>query len=245
MIRYIKIDELNFLKPKPFTNLTRLGSLLDGGYVLPLNSVLESSFLLSGGISVNSDFENDIKSINPNIKVVLVDGSLNIFKYFILRPFYKLFTKGTFYPFVETYRFFKIHRVSIFLKKYIGLNFGIDRMLQYAKMRDDSDSGILKLDIEGGEYEVLDMIIDNKLKFNTIIIEFHDVERNLNILKDFVKELSFNIVNVSINEVGITKTNFPNLLEITFVNDHIYDAQFIGQHRNNIHGNDILVLEFN
>ena len=164
MIKHIKCKELNFLKPVKFNNLTRLGSLLDGGYIIPLNSVLESSFLLSGGISVNTDFENDVKSINTHIDVVLVDGSLNIFKYFILRPFYKLLTIGKLYPFIESYNFFRIYKKSIFLKKYISSNFGIDKMLKYTEPNSNNKTGLLKLDIEGSEYEILEMILDNKNK---------------------------------------------------------------------------------
>ena len=58
-------------------------------------------------------------------------------------------------------------------------------------------------------------------------------------------KLAFKIVNVSVNEVGIDENNFPNLLEITFINDHIFESQFIGQHRNNIQENGVFILEFN
>jgi hypothetical protein len=245
MIKHLRCIELDFLKPITYNNLTRLGSLLDGGYILPLNSVLDSTFLISGGISVNTDFENDVKSINNKIEVVLVDGSLNIFKYFILRPFYKLITKRTLYPFFESYKFFKIYVKATFLKKYISQKFGIDTMLDYTTSKNNDSTGILKLDIEGSEYEILQMILDHKKKFNTIVIEFHDVKNKISDLKYFVEKLNYKIVNVSVNEVGIDESDFPNLLEITFINDYIYHSKFLGQNRNNEKGNDLYILDFN
>ena len=39
--------------------LTRIGSIDDGGYVVPLKTILTSSFLISFGINDNWDFEKD------------------------------------------------------------------------------------------------------------------------------------------------------------------------------------------
>jgi hypothetical protein len=132
----------------------------------------------------------------------------------------------------------------VFIKKYINSTFGIREILDYLDKKQTNKTGILKLDIEGSEYDILDMIIEHKNLFNTIVIEFHNVKSNVEVLKNFVSKLNFYIVNVSINEVGLTQEMFPNLLEITFINEKILHSNFIGQKRNNEKGNDLYVLEF-
>ena len=64
------------LKPKFEYNLIRIGSKHDGGYLIEKNSLLESKFLFSFGISTNWDFEKDFLKIN-NINFLAFDCSIN------------------------------------------------------------------------------------------------------------------------------------------------------------------------
>jgi hypothetical protein len=246
MIKHLEVEELAFLKPEIYYNLTRFGSVLDGGYVLPYNSVVEADFLLSGGVSLNSDFENALTIINSNLQVVLVDGRISIIKFFILRPFYKLLKNMDFFPFVQSYYFFKIYKKSTFIKKYIGSSFSIKEMLASLNNVEAAKTGILKLDIEGSEYDILDDIVAHKEKFNAIIMEFHYIKDKLILLKEFTSNLNFKIVNVSVNEVGVDENSFPHILEITFLNPtyNFNSADFVGQNRNNIQGRDLFLLDF-
>jgi hypothetical protein len=76
----------------------------------------------------------------------------------------------------------------------------------------------LKLDIEGAEYELLNSIVENKNRIDGICIEFHDLNKieNLLLLKEFVRQLDFNILSVSINELSINESAEPNIIEVSF-----------------------------
>ena len=67
-----------FLKPFfiKIEELARLGSIDDGGYVLPMKDVKSSDVLISMGISDNWDFEKDFSRISK-AKVIAYDYSIN------------------------------------------------------------------------------------------------------------------------------------------------------------------------
>ena len=48
----------------------------------------------------------------------------------------------------------------------------------------------LKIDIEGDEYKILDQIIKNSENLTGLVIEFHNVSRNIiNTIETFIKKL--------------------------------------------------------
>ena len=67
-----------FLKPYfvKIEELVRLGSIDDGGYVLPVKDIKSSDVLISLGISDNWDFEKDFSKIS-NSKVIAYDYSID------------------------------------------------------------------------------------------------------------------------------------------------------------------------
>ena len=81
-------------KLKPFfvenNELIRLGSIDDGGYVVPLKSIKNSKSLVSFGISDNWDFEKDFTK-KANVNVYAYDHSID--KNFWLARFKKDFIK--------------------------------------------------------------------------------------------------------------------------------------------------------
>ena len=50
---------------------------------------------------------------------------------------------------------------------------------------------ILKIDIEGDEYKILEQINKEFFKINLLIIEFHNIHKNLNKIKNFIKKTKF------------------------------------------------------
>ena len=66
---------------------------------------------------------------------------------------------------------------------------------EFLKQFNDDDYVILKLDVEGSEYDILDQLIETKLitKINELYVEFHDgfFNRDSSIIKNKLKE--FNI----------------------------------------------------
>ena len=84
---------------------------------------------------------------------------------------------------------------------------------------------MLKVDIEGSEYEIIDQIVDSSNKILSLIIEFHEVDKYEDIFEDKIKLLKSNFEIIHIhgnNNTGTQRINLPKTLEITFVNKENY-----------------------
>ena len=55
---------------------------------------------------------------------------------------------------------------------------------------------LLKIDIEGSEYRLLDEIISNQNFLSGLIIEFHDVDLNLNKINEFIENFSLSLSHI-------------------------------------------------
>ena len=78
---------------------------------------------------------------------------------------------------------------------------------------------ILKIDIEGDEYKILEQINKEFFKINLLIIEFHNIHKNLNKIKNFIKKTKFKIIHIHGNNyAGTNKNNDPKVVEMTFIN---------------------------
>ena len=127
--------------------LKRYGSVADGGYVVPVNAINNSKFLISGGIETNNEFE--IELANSGMTGIQIDNSID-------SP-----------P--------KEHENLSFTRATLsGMNgVLIDDLL---KSFDPNAQGVLKLDIEGSEYETLSEVESFK-RFTTIILELHNLHK--------------------------------------------------------------------
>ena len=84
---------------------------------------------------------------------------------------------------------------------------------------------MLKVDIEGFEYEIIDQIINSSDKILSLIIEFHEIDKYEDIFENKIKLLQskFEIIHIhGNNNTGTQKVNLPKTLEITFVNKENY-----------------------
>jgi len=188
--------------------LKRYGSVADGGYVIPVNAVDKSKFLISGGISTNNEFE--IELANLGIVGIQVDNSIKT------PP--------------------KDHNNLTFKRATLGGKDGlsIDDLL---KSFDSTSQGVLKLDIEGSEYETLSKV-ETFSQFTTIIIELHNLHK---IVDDQFWEVFKSILDKfskSHSVVFLTPNNccgfsiiggvpIPNVLEVTWArNDLVSGKKF-------------------
>ena len=221
----------NELKPVFVENneLIRLGSIDDGGYVVPLKSIKNSKSLVSFGISDNWEFEKDFTK-KTNVNLYAYDHSIDkrfwlarfkkdLLKFFKLKIFkpkkiYKMF------QYLDFLFFFKFSKKNNFYLKKIGkgqdnldLNIIINEHLSI------KNQIFLKVDIEGYEYEILNEIILHKDKIEGIVIEFHDVSQNLSKIIEFVSQLKPNLqlAHIHANNYSIKDFNsFPEAIELTF-----------------------------
>lgn len=202
-------------------NLIRIGSPNDGGYILTRQAVLDSSFLISGGVGSNLDFEYDFNRINPKPKIHLIDKSNSYFINFFLKAFYLLlFRKFSIVSFEQLFKFHSIKDSMVWYNCFINSDNSISKFLVKAQ-KEKKNKGYLKLDIEGSEWEILDDILENDNAFLGYSIEFHNADINIEKLKNFISKSSKKIAFIAINEAcGIGNNEIPKMLEISFLDEY-------------------------
>ena len=223
----------NFLKPHfvKKEELVRLGSVDDGGYVLPIKDTKFSDVLISLGISDNWDFEKDFVKCSK-AKVMAYDYSINndfwiskfkkdLIKFIKLKIFkpkkiYKMF------QFIDFIFFFKMRKKNLFFLKKIGNHSNCVNIHEIVTTHiRKNDKIFFKIDIEGSEYEILDQIISHQDKIQGIVIEFHNVTKNLDVIKDFLNKINGNLslVHIHANNYSVKEANqFPEAIELTISN---------------------------
>ena len=218
------------LKPKSNFQLVRLGKKYDGGYLVDLNSIIYSNFLISGGIFYDFKFEDDYLSLTKDKKIYCFDHIINPHEYilrWILILFKRIIVFDNYNKIKKSYKnilkpikflnFIKKKRVNYFK---IGIgedNKNINSLKTILSKISSKDNFFLKIDIEGDEYKILDQIILFSNRISGLVIEFHDVGKNINIIENFIKSFELELVYVHINNVGKTNVNgIPNIIEMSF-----------------------------
>lgn len=238
-----EVKSLNFptLSLVESYSLSRFGSVHDGGYILTDSAVLSSKFMISGGVGSNVEFESDILEFNSDIMLILVDGSTSFYR-FLFRPIKYLFSTSFFVHCENSSRFFKVKAKSKFEKMYIDEDTSISFFLKKYGLADQK--GILKLDIEGSEWSILNDILLNISNFNAICIEFHFISSHKERLEEFIQNLitnNFRVLSYSVNNAVKfnTENECPEILEITFVQNCFLDDKKLLQRRSNDESNII------
>ena len=115
--------------------------------------------------------------------------------------------------------FFKFKKKNQFFLKKIGNTnecVNIEEIL--SKHINENDKIFLKIDIEGSEYEILDQIVSIKDKIQGLIIEFHNVSKNLHTIENFLEKIkdNLNLVHIHANNYSVKEANqFPEALELS------------------------------
>ncbi len=186
----------------------RVGHASDGGYVM-LDDLSRVGFALSLG--VGSEMTWDTEMADRGITV-------HQFDYTIDQP-------------PATHKHIRFHRSRI-----TPVGGGTDHSLQSAQSLGDHQPCIVKMDIEGDEWAVLDAAGDGDFdQVTQMICEFHGFdcvtdtnwfERAERVLRRL--EQCFCVVHVHGNNYGayLTRGNvaFPEILEVTFANRHFYEV---------------------
>jgi hypothetical protein len=219
------------LKPIYIDNkeLIRIGSIDDGGYVVPVKTVKSSSSLLSLGINDNWEFEKDfIKrsstyvyaydySINSNFWISKFKKDLIKFlqlKIFKPKKLYKMF------QYIDFLLFFKINKKNRFYLKKIGKGqdcLNLSNIIE--KHFNNKNKIFLKIDIEGSEYDILDEILVYSKSIQGIVIEFHDITKNLDTIIRFINKLKseLSLVHIHANNYSVKDLDkSPEAIELTF-----------------------------
>lgn len=199
----IKLPKI--FQPFRSSNLIRLGKNYDGGYIVDKNDVERSKVLVSFGIGDDCSFEQDFSDIN-NCYIAAFDKNVN--------------------PDIKSSFFNTDHRVLV--QKYISLHDTFDEMSINVALDNDNDV-FLKCDIEGGEYAILDYLIQNSKRFTGMVLEFHSVNKpeNLNDITNFISKIDQKLLHIHINNWGYYQTNngnVPDVIELSFTSSDVeYD----------------------
>ena len=80
---------------------------------------------------------------------------------------------------------------------------------------------MLKMDIEGDEFNILKDINLHSEKIHTLIVEFHDLDIRLIEFEILIKEIQkkYYIIHIHGNNItGVLENGLPKTLEVTFLN---------------------------
>lgn len=211
------------LKPI-FSYKKRLGDNNDGGYLVSYESVIKSDCLISFGLEENWSFEFDFTKEN-NLDVYCFDASVNR-KYFrnkLFKTFFRFDKPQFFLKSFQNYLNYKSffdNPSHTHIYKYISFDRYPDN-ISFESLKKNFlnkfNNIFFKIDIEGAEYRILNELINIKEKISSIVIEFHDVDLNINKILDFKKKLNIPIININANNNGfLSKSKIPTVIEVTF-----------------------------
>jgi len=94
-----------------------------------------------------------------------------------------------------------------------------DNQITISEAIGDNKDIVLKVDIEGDEYKVLKEINKNFNKLNLVIIEFHNLKKNLKKIKNFINKSKLRNIHINANNYGsVDSKGIPQVIEMTLIN---------------------------
>ena len=235
------------LKPEYSYDLIRFGKDNDGGYLISKKSITESETLISAGISWDFSFEYQyIKETNN--KIFCFDHTINTKHYLftwigILLNRICTFSnlkriKSAFNNILKPIKFLKFKKNPKVTYNFIGIGLGDER---YMELKDvinkftKEEKIFLKIDIEGDEYRLIDDVVKLSSRFTGLIIEFHNVDLNLEKIINFVEKVDLKLIHTHINNAGPLNKNLePTLIECSFASN----PEVLGEFENFKHSLD-------
>ena len=215
---------------KPFRsnkyNLLRVGPRKDGGYIIDRRVIKKSKTVITCGLNDDWEFEKNYLKINPESKIIAYDHTVN--KKFWKKRFKKdfialiLLKKITINKILDIFKYIDykfFFKRNIHISKKVVLNKKNTNEISIKEILDKKKNVILKIDIEGDEYKILNDINNEQNKINLLLVEFHDISKNMQKIKNFLNKSKFKIIHLHGNNYGgVDKFNNPNVIEVTLIN---------------------------
>ena len=229
-------SEYNFLIPYKVKKLIRFGRKFDGGYLVCSDATKQIDNLITLGVGDDISFEIDLENNNSLKMVHMYDYTVNhflfikiIFKYFRRLITFRTKIDNFTYSIKNYINFIKFNNkknVFLYKQKVVDeIKSKIDTNLYNIFNKIKSSNNLLKLDIEGSEYSIIEQIKKNSSNIKILIIEFHFIKNNKDLFINSVKKLlnNFDIIHIHANNYFNLENNdtFFEVLEITFVNKEI------------------------
>lgn len=183
----------------PGWDLKRWGGSRDGGYVLFPEAAFKSDVLYTYGVGHSTTFESDYCTLLEN-QAIAFDHTVR--------------------------RLPHAHKGIIFVKEGVAAE-KRDKMDSYMNhhKKFGGEAPLLKIDIEGWEYEVIESIPQDLLeKSPVLLLEVHNLDTKLDKFVQMMEKINqtFALVHIHPNNWGITFDvdgyPFPEVLELSFVN---------------------------
>ena len=229
----------NFLRPIKINRLIRLGREMDGGYIVDSNIIDNCDTLITFGLGDSSQikdqwsFETDFIKRNKKLSIFVYDYTVSASPYIkkILKYLRRFITFRTSLEAVkiriknyqEYIKFMRLDNVKYYREKItypIKNKIDTDIKKVFSRIKNNSEV-ILKCDIEGSEYLVIDQLLEYSNRIKMLIFEFHWIDKNENIFVESVKKLQskFDIIHIHANNhCQKLKNGLPIVLEITLLN---------------------------
>ena len=174
---------------KPFhidsEKLTRIGPKLDGGYILDKRIIHLTEKIITCGLNDDWEFEKKFLEINPSCKVLAYDHTVN--KEFWIKRFKKdiihffLFKKLRIRKIINIFKYYDYINFFRNENKHYELKISNenikDKEININEILSNHNNLILKIDIEGDEYNILKQILYNskKLAIESTVISMTDL----------------------------------------------------------------------
>ena len=225
-------EYLNVLSPFK-TDLERVGVHRDGGYAANPRALREAKYCVSIGLGMDWSFERDLHSRYGISEIVVFDGTVSLSTYLkraagvfwqmvLFREKPRAFAFAIVRQVFGYFLFFHgtaKHQKKMVVSKPLKKN-EVD-IAEIFKNVSDSNAMITKIDIEGGEYQLIEKLLSSSAFRNsiTIVMEWHDTHVKRDDFLRFVNEMSsthFLIHIVGNSGAGIADDGLPEVLEITW-----------------------------
>ena len=224
--------ELKDFQPFNYDNLARRGSTNDGGYLLPAD--ISAQFLISLGLGDDWKFELDLIKHKQVSKFIVFDHSVTLLNLLRILTNKKRKFKAFIYRAIVLIRYFRDFtflrkpHVKKKITKYGSIENSreIDLKEIFKEFVVDPKSTIiLKIDIEGSEFDIIEQVLEFSSQTLILIIEFHEILKQKDKFKTSLEllKLKFSLIHTHVNNYGeIDEFSIPNVCEFTFINHSIY-----------------------
>lgn len=216
-------NDLLWLCPVQAGKLIRLGCNYDGGYIVPEHVVEQCDSLLSLGLGNDWSFDEDWHKLKPETPIHMNDYGAPISNYHKeLREKYQQFFHTN-----ENIKHFDnfVAAETNPEQNRIGFNDCLDRL--------GGKNVFLKMDIEGGEFEILNSILENQHRILGVVIEIHFTIRHRDLFKQTVERFKefYKIIHFHGNNHTTAASDcLTDCMEISFVRKDLVPSDELRYH---------------
>ncbi len=234
MTRSVNVPrEMSALFQPEIVDLVRLGSLHDGGYVAPVAALRSSVSVVSLGLKDDWSFEQAVVKRQPDAVVHSYDPTVNPASMLAslrmglrsLLTFRDLTLWGRSKVIVSYYTFFRGERRRHY-REWVKSASAPEESTSISEVLDRIEKNsdvLLKVDIEGDEYGVLNDFLSSPRAHNIvgIFVEYHDLDTRWRDFVDLQTRLlkDYHLVHVHANNINKVTTDLgiPRVLEMSYL----------------------------